>query len=122
MAQQQNVPQYTFSQLVLAVEQLKKVTEQLNENSKNLDMRILTLEGNKQKPLPSQPSVESEDEEDEPSPSAPPEVPMSTSELAIQKEAKLIAELEKSKEKEKQEERLAVKKTHSVEKQGVHSK
>ena len=40
MAQQhQKVSKYTFAQLCQAVEELKKLTEQLNDNSKSLDLR-----------------------------------------------------------------------------------
>merc|ERR1712156_901905 len=95
MAQQhQKVSKYTFAQLCQAVEELKKLTEQLNDNSKSLDLRLMLLEGKK---LPSQlDSVErgTDDVGDHDR-----EVPMSTSERAIQKEAKLIAEKEKEKGK-----------------------
>ena len=40
MAQQhQKVSKYTFAQLCQTVEELKKLTEQLNDNSKSLDLR-----------------------------------------------------------------------------------
>lgn len=125
MAQQPKVSQYTFSQLVQAVEELKKVTEQLNDNSKNLDLRLMILEGKAPPANPSLGTEASEDDQEEAEvaggPSVP-DVPMSTSELAIQKEADRIAELEKAKEKqekeakEKQEQREAREKQDAIRK------
>jgi len=62
------------------------LTEQLNDNSKSLDLRLMILEGKK---LPNQTDLVGNN--------LTAEIPMSTSERAIQKEAKLIAEKEKGK-------------------------
>ena len=126
MAQQlKGIPQYTFSQLVEVVEELRKVSEQLNDSSKNLELRVMILEG-KEPPLAgpalSQGSISYSDEEVDsgrvhaqlPASVIPPEpeLPMSTSERAIQKEAEKIAQIQKAKEigKEQHEERLKLRK------------
>ena len=128
MAQQPKVSQYTFSQLVQAVEELKKVTEQLNDNSKNLDLRLMILEGKAPPANPSLGTEASEDEQEEAEVAggqSVPDVPMSTSELAIQKEVNRIAEQEKEREKqekeskEKQEQREAREKQDAVRKNSL---
>ena len=128
MAQQPKVSQYTFSQLVQAVEELKKVTEQLNDNSKNLDLRLMILEGKAPPANPSLGTEASEDEQEEAGVAggqSVPDVPMSTSELAIQKEVDRIAEQEKAREKqekeakEKQEQKEAREKQDAVRKSSL---
>ena len=115
MAKQlKSIQKYTFSQLVQAVQELKKVTEQLNDNSKNLELRMMILEGKTPALAASEGSIGYSDEElDNPrlvtipaakSPLLPqPELAMSTSERAIHKEAEKIAEIQKTKERGKQQ-------------------
>merc|ERR1711973_181110 len=111
MAQQhQKVSKYTFAQLCQAVEELKKLTEQLNDNSKSLDLRLMLLEGKK---LPSQLDNSVERGTDDGG-DLDREVPMSTSERAIQKEAKLIAEKEKGKMERAKDEKAEPRKNGQV--------